>query len=162
MKQAELKKKIKGLICVAVLVITVQFAQAQEYKTGVGLLVDVGDGSTWVGPHVKHFFNPNSAGEFGLLFGNHVTILDAMYQYHQPIQDAPGLQWYLGLGGLIAFPKYGDTYFGIVPAAGLDYKLQNIPISAFFDWRPKFMIYDGGNDFVAARFGLGLRFILNN
>lgn len=162
MKQSELKKKIKWLVCVAALIISVQYAQAQTYKTGVGLLVDVGDGSTLVGPHAKHFFNANSAGEFGLLFGNGLTVLDAMYQYHQPIQDAPGLQWYLGLGGLIAFPKYGDTYFGITPAAGLDYKLQNIPISIFFDWRPKFMIHDYDNEFVAARFGLGLRFILNN
>ena len=140
------------------------YVEAQSvYKTGVGLAIDVGDGGTMVGPHVKHFFDNNQAGEAALQFGTGLTGLQLMYQYHQPVQEAEGLQWYIGLGGAAYFYNNGgDAVFGIVPAAGLDYKLDNIPIDLFLDWRPKFMIYDSHSNFLAARFGLGLRFILNN
>src|SRR5690554_734580 len=144
--------------------LTAQHAQAQTtYKTGVGLMIDVGDGGTLVGPHVKHFFDNNQAGEATLQFGTGLPTLQLMYQYHQPVQEAQGLQWYVGLGGALAFPDGGgDTVFGIVPAAGLDYKLDNVPIDLFLDWRPKFMLYSGESEFLAARFGLGLRFTLKN
>lgn len=153
----------KILLCAIAIFASVEHAQAQTtYKTGVGLLIDVGDGGTWVGPHVKHFFDNNQAGEASLQFGTGLTILQAMYQYHQPVQEAEGLQWYIGLGGALGFPNHGDMIFGIVPAAGLDYKLANTPIDLFLDWRPKFMIYDSESRFLAARFGLGLRFALSN
>ncbi len=154
----------KVLICFIAVLASIQYSQAQTaYKTGVGLLIDVGDGGTLVGPHVKHFFDNNQAGEAALQFGSGMTMVQLMYQYHQPIQEAEGLQWYLGLGGALGFPKYGDNVlFGIVPAAGLDYKLDNIPINLFLDWRPKFLIYESESEFDAARFGLGLRFTLNN
>jgi hypothetical protein len=154
----------KILVCVIAIFVSVQFSHGQTvYKTAVGLAIDVGDGGTWVGPHVKHFFDDNQAGEAALQFGTGLTILQLMYQYHQPVQEAEGLQWYIGLGGALGFPDNGgNTLFGIVPAAGLDYKLANIPIDLFLDWRPKFMIYEGDNEFLAARFGLGLRFTLKN
>ena len=130
----------------------------QQYTNGAGLMVDVGEGVTFVGPHIKHFFTPNHAGEAALMFGGHATSLQAMYQYNQEINDVRGLQWYLGLGANVIFQKAVDATFGIVPAAGLDYKIMGAPIDAFFDWRPKFMMYSGDSEFVAARFGLGLRF----
>lgn len=154
----------KTLICIVALFTIVELSHGQTvYKTAVGLAIDVGDGGTWVGPHVKHFFDNNQAGEAALQFGTGLTIFQLMYQYHQPVQEAEGLQWYIGLGGALGFPDHGgSTLFGIVPAAGLDYKLANIPIDLFLDWRPKFMIYDSENEFLAARFGLGLRFTLKN
>src|SRR5690554_2277765 len=158
-------KTFSKLLCLMIVgFLTVQHAQAQTtYKTGVGLTIDVGDGGTLVGPHVKHFFDNNQAGEASLQFGTGLTILQLMYQYHQPVQEAQGLQWYIGLGGALAFPDGGgDTVFGIVPAAGLDYKLDNIPIDLFLDWRPKFMLYQSESEFLAARFGFGLRFTLKN
>ena len=64
------------------------------YNTGIGLLVDVGDGSTAVGPHVKHFFSRNHAGEFAVLFSSGVTHLNAMYHYQSPFGgNARGLAW---------------------------------------------------------------------
>ena len=141
---------------------TVFFATAQSaaqpYRTGAGLLIDVGEGVTLVGPHVKHFFAPNHAGEGAVLFGGGVTSLQAMYQYNQPIGELDGLQWYLGIGGNIFFEEDVDATFGIVPAAGLDYKIAKAPIDLSFDWRPKFLLYDGDSEFLAARFGIGLRF----
>src|SRR5690606_4535725 len=159
-----LKTFLKTLVCFIALFALVESGHGQTvYKTAVGLAIDVGDGGTWVGPHVKHFFDNNQAGAAALQFGTGLTIFQLMYQYHQPVQEAVGLQWYIGLGGALGFPDHGgSTLFGIVPAAGLDYKLANIPIDLFLDWRPKFMIYDSENEFLAARFGLGLRFTLKN
>jgi hypothetical protein len=159
-----IKSFTKLFIGFTLLFFTSTYVDAQTaYKTGVGLLIDVGDGGTLVGPHVKHFFDDHQAGEAALQFGTGLTVVQLMYQYHQPVQDAEGLQWYIGLGGAIAFyNNTGDPVFGIIPAAGLDYKLDNIPIDLFLDWRPKFMIYDNENEFLAARFGFGLRFTLNN
>ncbi|WP_057937857.1 hypothetical protein [Algoriphagus resistens] len=162
MKNFKLKIALQVLFSLAAIGFGSGSVNGQTYKTGVGLLIDVGDGGTLVGPHVKHFFQPNHAGEAALQFGSGLTVLQAMYQYHQPISGAEGLQWYLGLGGALLFPNNsGNTHFGIVPAAGIDYKISSAPISLFADWRPKFLISDGQNEFLAARFGLGLRFILN-
>lgn len=58
-------KTFSKLICLMIVgFLTAQHAQAQTtYKTGVGLMIDVGDGGTLVGPHVKHFFDNNQAGK---------------------------------------------------------------------------------------------------
>ncbi|WP_036603014.1 hypothetical protein [Olivibacter sitiensis] len=149
----------KAMMCIAVLFIGMSSSKAQSYQTGAGLMIDVGEGVTLVGPHVKHFFAPNHAGEGGILFGSGLTTVSAMYQYNQPIEGAEGLQWYLGLGANVIFEKdVDDVVFGIVPAAGLDYKIGTAPIDIFADWRPKFLMYDGESEFLASRFSFGLRF----
>lgn len=135
-----------------------QTGDGQPYKTGAGLLIDVGEGVTLVGPHVKHFFATNHAGEAGVLFGGGLTAVNVMYQYHQGIGEVQGLQWYLGLGGNVFFEKDVDPMFGIVPAGGLDFKIPKAPLDLFFDWRPKFLLWEGDSEFRAARFGFGLRF----
>ncbi len=131
--------------------------QAQTYKTGAGLMVDVGDGTTLVGPHIKHFFSGNNAGEFSVLFGGDATTIQALYQFNKGIGGAQGLMWYIGLGPAVSFGD-GDSVFSIVPVAGLDYKISGAPLDLFFDWRPRVWFYDNNSDFIAGRFGLGLRF----
>lgn len=131
-------------------------AKAQSYKTGAGLMVDAGDGSTLVGPHVKHFFSANNAGEFSLLFGNHTTTVQALYQFNKSISGAKGLMWYIGLGPAVSFGN-DHSVFSIVPVGGLDYKISGAPVDLFFDWRPRAVFGDHDSDFVAGRFGLGLR-----
>lgn len=133
-------------------------AQAQ-YKTGAGLLIDVGDGSTLVGPHIKNFFTPNHGGEAALLFGDNLTVLQAQYQYHQGIGNAEGLQWYLGAGPSFLFSDNSDTEVSLVSSLGLDYKITNAPLSLSFDWRPRMVFYDGDSDFLPGRFGIGIRFV---
>lgn len=128
------------------------------YNTGIGLLVDVGDGSTAVGPHVKHFFSRNHAGEFAVLFGSGATHLNAMYHYQSAFGgNARGLAWYLGIGPGLSFVKGGSTVFSIAPVAGIDFKIPGAPLDLFFDWRPRAWFYSGNSDFTAARFGLGVR-----
>jgi len=131
-------------------------AQAQSNQNLAGLTIEFGNGSTLVGPAVKHFFNENSAAQAELLFGGGGTFLAAFYQYHQKIQNAAGLNWYLGAGPAVGFGN-GSTDFYIRPTAGLDYKVKDTPLNLSFDWRPTFYV-GSDSEFTAARFGLGFRF----
>lgn len=142
---------------------TATFAQRRSantstgYSTALGLTIDAGNGATLVGPSIKHFFDANNAGQAELTFGGDATYLAAFYQYHAPIDGAPGLKWYLGGGPQLGF-SHGNTAFYLRPMAGLDYKIAPAPISLTFDWRPSWYIGDYGNNFEAGRFGIGFRF----
>lgn len=132
-------------------------SSGSTYNTAIGLGLDFGDGSTLVGPSVKHFFTRNNVGKAEVLFGDNTTMLSAYYQYHGDIQNAAGLKWTLGLGGSASFYKYFEDDFFFRPTVGLDYKIPNVPLSFEFDWRPAIRVTHG-SDFVAARFGFGFRY----
>lgn len=154
-----MKNLLKSLFAIVFLAIGATQAKAQIYKTSLGLSVDFGDGSTMVGPAVKHFFDKNNAGQAEVVFGDHFTKLQLMYTYNQGISGARGLDWYVGVGPALGFAKGGDTQFAIVPMAGLEYKINGAPIAFSFDWRPNFWLSNGGDSNVG-RFGFGLKFTL--
>lgn len=135
--------------------------KAQDYKTGLGLGLDFGNGSTLVGPSVKHFFTAQNAGQAEILFGNHTTAINAFYEYHGNITGASGLKWFVGIGPSLHFfdyAGYSNTTFAIKPMAGLDFKIPAAPISFAFDWRPSIFFNDNDTNFEAGRFGLGFRY----
>ena len=131
-------------------------ASAQSYKTGVGLLVDFGDGATFVGPQVKHFFKANHAGEFSVLFADGATLAQANYQYQQPFGGANGLAWYVGVGPGILFGS-GNTAFAPSAMLGLDYKIPSVPLALSMDWRPRFILGED-SDAEAGRFNAGFKY----
>ncbi|KLT63829.1 hypothetical protein [Pedobacter sp. BMA] len=140
--------------------------RAQNYKTGLGLGVDFGDGRTLVGPSLRHHFNRNTALQGEVLFGGNTTVIQAFLQYNAPIKGARGLDWYLGGGPKVQIYDrnryfFNDNYtaFYLVPMVGLDYKFNGAPLALAFDWRPS--IYVGDNPFLgteAGRFGFGFRY----
>jgi hypothetical protein len=134
-----------------------QNSNAQDYKTSLGLGIDFGNGATLVGPSIKHFFNPKDAIQGDILFGGNSTLIQAFYLHHFPVKGASGLHFYLG-GGPGANLFNGSTTFIIRPMAGLEYKIQAVPIAFNFDWRPALFLYDRGSDFEPARFGLGIKY----
>jgi hypothetical protein len=133
---------------------------AQSYKNSIGLGLDFGNGATLVGPSYKHFFTGKDAVQADLLFSDNTVWLGGYYQYHQPIEGASGLKWYLGLGPQLAFVDgFYENYTVVLlrPMAGLDYKIAGAPIALNFDWRPSAQL-NHGSGFEAGRFGLGFRF----
>jgi len=152
-----MKKLFKSVFAALFLSLGVSQANAQIYNNSAGLAIDIGDGTTLVGPGFKHFFNANSAGEVELLFGNHTTIIQPMYSYNSGISGASGLNWLVGIGPAIAFGN-DKTEVAIRPKAGLEYKISNVPLALSFDWRPMFWLSDGGGSNVG-RFGLGFKFV---
>jgi hypothetical protein len=156
-----MKKLLFTLFAGAAFFTTTLTADAQDYKTGLGLGLDFGNGSTLVGPSVKHFFTSKDAGQAEILFGNHTTAINAFYQHHGDITGAPGLKWYLGVGPSLHFfdfAGFSSTTFAIKPMAGLDFKIPSAPISFAFDWRPSLFFYDTDTDFEPGRFGIGFRY----
>lgn len=136
-------------------------AKAQDYKTGLGLGLDFGNGATLVGPSVKHFFTAKDAGQAEIVFGDHTTAVNAFYQYHGAITGASGLKWFVGGGPSLHFFNYAgfsNTTFALKPMAGLDFKIPAAPIAFAFDWRPSIFFGDNDTNFEAGRFGLGFRY----
>jgi len=140
--------------------------KAQNYKTGLGLGIDFGNGPTAVGPSLRHHFSRNAAIQGEVLFGGNTTIIQAFLQYSSRIKGARGLDWYLGAGPKVQiydrnryFFKDNYTAVYLVPMVGLDYKFNGAPLALAFDWRPS--IYVGNNPFLgseAGRFGVGFRY----
>ncbi len=127
-----------------------------SYENGVGLFIDAGNGGTYVGPHLKHYFNSNDAGQVMVLFGNSQTLVGAEYSYNAAISGADGLKWNAGLGPQVIF-GHGTTDFLIRPMVGLEYKIPQVPIAFGFDWRPAWQLTHG-NNFEAGRFGIALKY----
>lgn len=153
-------KKLFSAVALVTAMVLGNSVNAQSYKTGLGLMIDVGEGGTYVGPHIKHFFGKHGAGEFDVLFGSGSTAVQALVQYNDPIPGAKGLSWYIGGGpGLIFANKGGGNTFYLSPAVGLDFKITGVPLSFSADWRPKFFLSENGGSTIG-RFGLGFKFTL--
>lgn len=156
-----MKTKLSAILLLLTCLASFSYAQSRasgsSYRTAAGLRVDLGDGSTGVGFNVKHHFTQTGAVDASLLFfEGDVVGLEAEYEYTAPIQNAPGLKWYAGLGPQILFGD-NDTGIAIRPVAGLEYKIPNVPLNFGFDWRPMFLV-SPDTDTQAARFGLSFRY----
>lgn len=134
-------------------------ASAQQYRTAAGLFIDVGDGSTWVGPTIKHYFSAENAIAGSVLFGNSWTVLSAEYSYNKPIAGANGLNWHVGVGPQLGLGN-GHTQLYIRPATGLEFKIPSAPLALGFDWRPLWYVGDH-SQFIAGRFGLSFKYTFN-
>ena len=130
--------------------------RGSRYDNGAGLFVDFGNGGTYVGPHLKHYFDANNAGQAMIIFGSGNTIVGVEYSYNKTIPNANGLKWNLGFGPQIGF-GHGTSDFYIRPIAGLEYKIPQVPIAFGLDWRPAWTVTHGSS-FEAARFGFAFKF----
>jgi len=122
-----------------------QKVSGTNYTTAVGLFLDLGNGGTYVGPHVKHYFTANDAGQaMVFIWKNHSTIVGVEYAYNQVIPGADGLKWNIGVGPQLAFND-DFTDFLLRPQVGLEYKVDGAPIAFGFDWRPAWTLTHGSN-----------------
>jgi hypothetical protein len=152
-------KKI-AIATIALFIIGLSQVNAQsDYKKAVGLGIDFGTGFTLVGPSAKYFFKENQVAQAEVLFGSGITGVTFLYQYYGNIPSGNGLKWFAGIGPSFIFIG-GGTTFSARPNVGLDYKLDTIPLSFSFDWRPDIIISDDGG-FQVARFGLGIRYVID-
>lgn len=140
------------------LFVSLSFAAVAQspYRTAAGLFIDVGDGRTLVGPHIKHFYSPNDAIAGSLLFAGNHTYISGEYSYNKSLEGARGLYWNVGVGPQIAFGK-NRTSLAIRPAVGLEFKVPTAPLAFGFDWRPWWTVTDGSH-FTPGRFGLSFKY----
>ncbi|WP_238868022.1 MULTISPECIES: hypothetical protein [Proteiniphilum] len=133
---------------------------AQSYQTAFGVRLGYDSGLS-----LKHFIAPASAGEFILSASPRYFQLTGLYEYHQPVPDAPGLDWYVGLGahlGGIHYDKdrYSNSFLiGADLIGGLEYKFPGAPFNVSLDWKPSFNFTNDYNDYWFSGFALSLRYI---
>ncbi|WP_134091191.1 hypothetical protein [Olivibacter sp. XZL3] len=157
-----MERRFLSLLTIFLFVFFAQESKAQ-YRTALGLGIDLGDGRTLVGPQLKHFFSANDAGNVQVLFADNHVVLGADYSYNAPVRGAAGLNWYIGVGPQLSFIDFGpvnETYFAIRPALGLEYKVPSAPLAFHFDWKPWWNLSNRSN-FEPSRFSLGFKYVLN-
>ena len=159
-----MQKRIKILFLSAAFVFALgasaQTTEPNLYKLGAGILIDVGDGGTMVGPHAKYFFTANHAGEAAVLFGRGATFVHGVYSYNSAFPGVNGLSWYVGAGPSVAFGS-GTTLFSLMAPLGVEFVIPKAPIAISVDWRPRYFFIENETYFDASRFGLGLRYTIN-
>jgi hypothetical protein len=151
------------LVLLFAIFLTVSSVQAQttgsSYKTALGFKFPP------TGITVKHFITDKHALEgiaYFLTYGARIT---GLYEIHGNINQAPGLQWYIGPGAHLGFynNKNGNgTALGIDGVLGLDYKIDSAPINLSIDWQPFLEFGNFKNSgFIGNVGGIAIRYTLN-
>ena len=134
----------KSILTIAAALIIGIAVQAQDYNTGIGLRGGFSQGFT-----IKHFIGDNTAiegiiGTYDFKGGVAVT---GLYEIHARAFEVPGLNWYYGFGGHLAFlnENHGNveentSVLGIDGILGMEYNIEDIPINISVDWKPAFDI----------------------
>jgi len=136
-----------------VLLILIGFAsQSQEYTNSLGVRGTYAFGITG-----KHFIEQNKALEGILTFGYGGYNITGLYEIHAPAFDVKRLYWYYGGGAHIGqihntHPVYsdmddGDILIGFDGIIGLEYDIEEIPITISADWKPTLNLTGYGSGF---------------
>ncbi len=161
-----MKKLFLLFLTIGVFGLSQQQAQAQElgteYRNAIGGRFGVANGITF-----KHFVDNDRALDFIVNFRSKKDVYSTfrvigLYEFHNPINNAPGLKWYYGVGGGIGvynnkISDNSDVALSLDGVLGLDYKFTGAPINVSLDWKPAIELTpDTGFD--AEGFGLSIRF----
>ncbi len=157
--------KLKKIMIAALLVAMTSTISAQNYRTGIGARVGFFNGLT-----VKHFLNRNNAVEGILNFRWDGVIITGLYEWQNPLPNAQGFDYYLGIGGHLGiFDDYHwkkhdhhDSYtvVGLDLIIGLEYTFPQAPFTIGLDYKPAFN-FIGDNHVWADGLALNLRFNIN-
>ena len=152
--------KLKSLLIAGILALSGLFATvgAQDYKDAFGVRLGYDSGLT-----LKHFISPSNALEGILSASANYFQLTGLYEYQQPLQGAPGLDRFVGLGGHLGSvydKKYEGSKFllGVDLIAGLEYTFPAAPFNVSLDWKPAFNLSTSYNDYWFAGLALSLRY----
>lgn len=154
----------KLIFTLAVVFCCVFAAQSQsDYKTAIGLRFGYPTSIS-----LKHFLSPKNAVELFAGYRRYWRYasdfrVGGLYLIHTPINDVPGLKWYIGGGATAIFNQYDKVYYasdnfgsvnlGIMGALGLDYKFADYPINLSIDWVPTFVVGSSAYDGFRAGYG---------
>ncbi len=149
----------KAILLISFSFLAFAVTQAQTYATAVGAKFYVGNG-TLGGFNIKHFTSQTTALEGSLLFGTGVIGFEGLYQYQADIPSVPGLQYFVGGGGLLGFGtgKGSTTDFALRLTGGVDYKIEDAPIDVSIGLDPFFNIAPATGTYLSL--GLGFRYVL--
>jgi hypothetical protein len=158
-----MKKIFLALFTIAI-ISCVNTANAQDYKTAIGIRLSSSAAMVNNSISFKQFITEKTAIEGLVSFGDPLAI-GALIEFHKPLAAA-GLKYYYGAGGYLGFVKtYNpnkninetDANLGAQGVIGLDYKFSNVPLNISLDWKPELNIVTDIN-FEPAAVGFTARF----
>jgi hypothetical protein len=136
-------------------------ANAQEYQTAIGAKFYAGSGSVG-GLNIRHSIAEHTALEGSLLFFSGGVGLEGLYEYQGPINGAPGLQYFVGGGALLAIGSgrfnENSTGFALRLTGGVDYRFSDVPIDLSLGFDPIFFLVPSTGSNLAL--GIGIRYVL--
>lgn len=159
--------KLRTLLIAGILLAFATTISAQNYKTGIGARLGFFNGLT-----VKHFVSPNNAVEGILNFRWDGVIVTGLYEWQNPLPNARGFDYFLGIGGHVGFfddyhwkkheYEHGDrsTVVGLDLILGLEYTFPTAPFTVGLDYKPAFN-FIGDNHIWADGLALNIRFNIN-
>jgi hypothetical protein len=159
-----MKKFLLPYLVIGLMFISASTVNAQ-YKNALGVRLGDAYGVTY-----KTFIQSDRALDFILNIRNRrndsYVNLTGLYEVHNPIRGAAGLQWYYGGGASIGSINYkndddrdNDIYLSVDGVLGLDYVIPGSPLNLSLDWKPALVLtpYSG---FYERGVGLSIRIIL--
>lgn len=157
-----MKKLFLPLLAAITLSAFTQEAKAQTpFKSAIGVVFDGNDGSN-VGIQYKTALKGPQAAQFQVSFRDNWFNIGADWQYEKAINGAEGLAWYAGVGAQIGFWSWegnSETFIGLRPQVGLEYKIPTLPLGLHLDYKPLFGLnHDTG--FQGDGFTFGIKYIL--
>lgn len=157
-----MKKVFLSLIAVAALTFGANEVKAQTpFKSALGVVFDGGDGSN-VGIQYKTALNGPQALQLQASFRSNWVNVGADWQYERPINGAEGLHWYAGIGAQVGFWSWegnSETFLGLRPQVGLEYKIPTIPIALHLDYKP-YLGLNHDTGFNGDQFSFGVKYVL--
>ncbi|MFT4534808.1 MAG: hypothetical protein ACJA1A_001252 [Saprospiraceae bacterium] len=142
-------------------------SQAQDYNSAIGLRLGYPTSITY-----KKFVSESNAFEiYGGLrgIGNGTSIrANAAYLIHNELGDTERLKWYYGAGVGVAFYRFNNgfgtgssnTSLTVSGYIGLEYTLEDVPVSFSLDWNPTYFLGGFGSGFGADGGALAVRYVL--
>lgn len=155
---------MRKIVLTVILAVTITaLANAQEYKTGVGLRGGFSNGLT-----IKHFVSERNAFE-GIIATRWRGIdITGLYEIHNQAFEVEHLNWYYGFGAHVGFydgsnttwGTYNTSYtiVGIDGILGIEYSFSEAPINIGLDWKPAFNVI-GDTRFWGDGGALSIRYI---
>lgn len=144
-------KKLRVLIVLLTLLFSINYSQAQEYRSCLGLKGGFGlNGGFGIGLDFKMLTDVDQAFEGIFTMNAHFLNLTGMYMYNKRI-GVSNFFWYVG-GGIdggtyfsemtrnnLKYQKW-DYSFGIGPMGGFEYVFADFPMNICIDFKPSFRI----------------------
>lgn len=140
-------------VLIALSVFGVTRSQAQDYNWAIG----VRGGFYASGVTVKYNFDPTNTIEAIVAFDRGVNVF-GLYERNIPV-ITQGFNFFYGAGvNLGSWRKSSENKFtaGIDGIAGLEYKIQSIPLAFSIDYKPN-LNFAGHTGFHGLDFGLSMR-----
>ena len=159
-------KKVSTLLFAFICIAAVS-VNAQTYQTAIGAKFYAGNGSIG-GINIRHSTAEHTALEGSLLFFNGGLGLEGLYEYQGPINGAPGLQYFVGGGGMLGFgtgryiydndSRNDNVQFALRLTGGVDYKFADAPIDVSLGLDPFFNLVPSTGSYLPL--GIGLRYVI--